>query len=159
MTTRIAWHLAPALLSLTALVPLARATTGTAAIENEISLLEHVWNDAYGSNNLQKYFSYYAEDPLLVFYNERTTLADYRKLWTETTKTEPVESAKMSDIEIRVAPSGDTAVASYQLEVRQRHTNGKTTVEHAFETDVWFNRKGEWRIHAVHYSTANSPPK
>jgi ketosteroid isomerase-like protein len=159
MTTRIAWHLAPALLSLTALVPLARAATDTAAIESEISRLEHVWNDAYGSNSLQKYFSYYAEDPILVFYNERTTLADYRKLWTETTKTEPVESAKMSDIEIRVGPSGDTAVASYQLEVRQRHTDGKTTVEHAFETDVWFNRKGEWRIHAVHYSTANSPPK
>src|SRR5882762_6366749 len=136
MTTRIAWKLAPALLSLTALVPLARAATDTAAIESQISRLEHVWNDAYGSNNLQKYFSYYAEDPILVFYNERTTLANYRKLWTETTKTEPVESAKMSDTEIRVGPSGDTAVASYQLEVRQRHTDGKTTVEHAFETDI-----------------------
>jgi len=97
MTTRIAWNLAPALLSLTALVPLARAATDTAAIESEISRLEHVWNDAYGSNNLQKYFSYYAEDPILVFYNERTTLADYRKLWTQTTKTEPVESAKSEE--------------------------------------------------------------
>jgi ketosteroid isomerase-like protein len=119
----------------------------------QITRLEQVWNDAYGANDLKNYFSYYADDPVLVFYNERTTLAEYRKSWAESTKTEPLESAKISDLKVKVGPSGSAAIASYQLEVRTHHADGKTTTEHAFETDVWFKRKGAWRVTAVHYST------
>ena len=131
----------------------------TTAIETEITRLEHVWNDAYGANDLPKYFGYYADDAILVFYNERTTVAEYRKLWEKTTKAEPVQSAKITDLKISVGPSSNTAVASYQLEVKQRHADGKVTDEHAFETDIWFKHGKDWRITAVHYSSANSPPK
>jgi ketosteroid isomerase-like protein len=136
-----------------ALAPTAYAATDTAAVESEITQLEQVWNDAYGANDLPKYFSYYSANPLLVFYNKRTLLADYRKEWAAATKTEPLESAKISDLKIEIGPGGTTAVASYQLDVSTRHAAGKTTVEHAFETDVWFKRKGEWRVNAVHYSS------
>ena len=44
-------------------------------------------------------------------------------------------------------------VRGAQGDVSTRHAKGKTTVEHAFETDVWFKRKGEWRVNAVHYSS------
>jgi ketosteroid isomerase-like protein len=141
-----------------AFAPLCHATD-TSAVEREIMRLENVWNDAYGANDLPNYFGYYAQDALLVFYNERTTVPEYRKFWTQATKTEPVQSAKISDIKIRVGPSGDTAVASYQIDVRTRHGDGKVTEEHAFETDVWSKRGSEWRISVVHYSGANSPPK
>jgi ketosteroid isomerase-like protein len=132
----------------------ARAMPPSSAIEQEITRLEKTWNDAYGANDLPKYFGYYAENPILVFYNKRSTLAEYRKMWAEATKTEPVESAKISDLEIQTDPAGDTAVASYELDVRTRHPDGKTTLERAFETDVWFKQKGGWRVAVVHYSTA-----
>ena len=142
-------------LALTAsLLPSAHAATDTGAVEREITQLEQVWNDAYGANDLPKYFGYYSENPVLVFYNKRTTLADYRKEWTSATKTEPVQAAKMSDLKLEVDPSGDTVVASYQLDVSTKHADGKVTVEHAFEMDVWFKQKGGWRVNAVHYSVA-----
>ena len=155
MNTRALLPSSACFFALTAsLLPAAHAATDTGAVEREITQLEQVWNDAYGANDLPKYFGYYAENPLLVFYNKRTTLADYRKEWTSATKTEPVQAAKMSDLKLEVDPSGDTAVASYQLDVSTKHADGKVTVEHAFEMDVWFKQKGGWRVNAVHYSVA-----
>jgi ketosteroid isomerase-like protein len=156
MTTHPSRTLASFVALMSVLLPAARAATDTGAVEREITRLEQVWNDAYGANELPKYFSYYAENPILVFYNKRTTLADYRKEWTEATKTEPLESAKISDLKIQIDPSGNAAIASYQLDVRTRHAGGKTTLEHSFETDVWFKQKNEWRVCAVHYSTATA---
>jgi ketosteroid isomerase-like protein len=153
MTTHPSRSLASFVALMSVLLPAARAATDTGAVEREITRLEQVWNDAYGANELPKYFSYYAGNPILVFYNKRTTLADYSKEWTEATKTEPLESAKISDLKIQLGPSGNAAIASYQLDVRTRHADGKTTLEHAFETDVWFKRNNVWRVYAVHYST------
>jgi ketosteroid isomerase-like protein len=156
MTTRILLPLFSGFLALISnlLPPAAHAATDVGAVEREITHLEQVWNDAYGANDLPKYFGYYAEAPLLVFYNKRTALADYRKEWTTATKTEPVVAAKISDLKIQVGPSEDTAVASYQLDVSTKHADGKVTVEHAFEMDVWFKQKSGWRVGAVHYSVA-----
>ncbi len=152
MTTRTALA---AVLGLTITVlPTAYAATDTGAVEREITQLEQVWNDAYGANDLPKYFGYYSENPLLVFYSKRTTLADYKKEWTTATKTEPVQAAKMSDLKVVVDPSADTAVASYQLAVSTKHADGKVTVEQAFEMDVWFKQKSGWRVSAVQYSVA-----
>ena len=156
MTTHPSRSLASFVALMSVLLPAARAATDTGAVEREITRLEQVWNDAYGANELPKYFSYYAENPILVFYNKRTTLADYRKEWTEATKTEPLESAKISDLKIQLDPSGNAAIASYQLDVRTRHADGKSTLERAFETDVWFKRKNEWHVYAVHYSAATA---
>jgi uncharacterized protein (TIGR02246 family) len=124
-----------------------------AAIQKEIMRLERDYNDTYAANDLPKYFAYYADDAVLIFYNKRTPLADYRKEWTESVRTEPIESVKLSDVVIRVSPSGDTAIASYQIDVRTRHAAAKSTDEHAFETDVWFKHDGRWQIAHVHYST------
>ena len=124
-----------------------------ASIQKEILRLEQDYNDAYAANDLPKYFAYYAADAVLIFYNKRTSLADYRKEWTESVRTEPIESVKLSDMVIRVGPSGDTAIVSYQIDVRTRHAAAKSTDEHAFETDVWFKHGGSWTITHVHYST------
>jgi ketosteroid isomerase-like protein len=152
MTTRTVFA---AVLGLTTtMLPIAHAVADSGAVEREITQLEQVWNDAYGANDLPKYFGYYSENPMLVFYDKRTTLADYRKEWTTATKTEPVQSAKISDLKIAVDPSSDTAVASYQLAVSTKHADGKVTVEHAFEMDVWFKQKSGWHVSAVQYSVA-----
>jgi ketosteroid isomerase-like protein len=150
MVPRTLWNFA-ACASLLVAAMTAGAATPT-AVEQEIMRLEQSSNDAYAANDLPKYFGYYAEDAMLIFYNERTTLAAYRKSWPESIKTEPIQSVKLSDMVIRVIPSGDVAIASYQIEVRTGHPNGKATDEHAFETDVWVNRAGGWKIVHVQYS-------
>jgi len=148
-------------IALLAAMPAALAAE-PADIQREITRLEHESNDAYAANDLPKYFGYYADDAVLIFYNLRATVAEYRKFWTTSVKTDPIASVKLSDIVIRVMPStGDTtAVASYQIEVRTRHPGGKITDEHAFETDVWLNQGGTWKLEHIHYSAApsNAPP-
>lgn len=98
------------LLLIATITPFAWSADDSAPTEKEILRLEQAWNAAYAANDLPKYFSYYAENPILIFYNKRTTLAEYRKMWTELTKTEPLESGKMSDVKILVDPAGDTSV-------------------------------------------------
>jgi ketosteroid isomerase-like protein len=144
------WNLA-CCVTLFAIATSARAAA-PAATEQEITRLEQGCNDAYAANDLPKYFGYYAEDAVLIFDNERTSLAAYRKSWTESTKTEPIQSVKLADMVIRVMPGTHVAIASYQIEVRTGHPDGKVTDEHAFETDVWLNRSGAWKIAHVHYS-------
>src|SRR5262245_43413212 len=125
--------------------------------EQEIARLEKECNDAYAANDLSKYFNYYADDAVLIFFNERTTVAAYRNMWTEEIKTKPLESVKLSDMVIRVMPSADTAIASYQIEVRTRQPGGGVTDERSFETDVWIHKADGWKLGHVHYSTI--PPK
>src|SRR5262249_25435021 len=82
-----------------------QAANPPTAVEQEIARLEKDCNDAYAANNLPKYFSYYSEDAVLFFVNERTTVPAYRKLWTEEVKTKPLEAVKLSDMVIRVMPA------------------------------------------------------
>ena len=122
------------------------------ALEQEIATLEKDSNEAYAANNLPRYFGYYAEDAVLIFYNKRTTVPDYHKLWIESVKTDPVDSVKLSDMAIRMMPGNNLAIASYQIDVRTRHPGGKFTDEHAFETDVWAKQPAGWKLTHVHYS-------
>ena len=129
------------------------------AIEKEIARLERDCNDAYAANDLPKYFGYYAEDMSAIFSNTRTTLPEYRASWTKSVHAgEPIESVKIYDMLIRVSPAGDTAVASYQIDVRTRHPQKPSTSEHAIETDVWTMRAGSWKITHIHYSPTAAPP-
>jgi ketosteroid isomerase-like protein len=151
---RFSWYFA-IVLTVTAVTAVA---TEPSAVEGEISRLEQACNEAYAANDLPKYFDYYADDAILIFYNARTTVADYRRFWTKATRTDPIESVKLSDLVIRVGPSSDVAIASYQIDVRTRHANRKSTDEHAFETDVWLKRGGAWKLAHAQYSTSGPPP-
>ncbi len=153
----LALALAVALALVAALAAPLQAATPSPA-EAEIARLERDWNDAYGANELAKYFGSYADDAVLIFYGARSTVADYRKSWTASVSAgDRPESVKLSDLVIRVAPGGDTAVASYLLAVRTRHPNAASTDELAFESDVWQKRGGAWKVVHVHYSAV--PPK
>jgi ketosteroid isomerase-like protein len=125
----------------------------------EITRLEYACNDAYAANDLAKYFACYADDMTAIFYNARTNLADYRKFWTESVRSgNPVLAVKVTDLVVRVSPTGDSAVASYQIHVRNGHADGRKTDEDAFETDVWQKRAGKWLIAHAHYALAVAPP-
>lgn len=135
----------------------AASPASPAGLEQEIARLEKDCNDAYAGNNLPKYFSYYADDAVLIFSNERTTVPAYRKMWTEEIKTKPLESVKLTDMVIRVMPAADTAIASYQIEIRTHQPGGKMTDERYFETDVWSHKGDAWKL--VHVQFSAIPPK
>ncbi len=130
------------------------------SIQREIAGLEKAANDAYAANDLDKYFAYYADDLDAIFYDSRTTLSEYRKSWTASVKAgNPVVSVKLADLKVQVSPGRDVAIASYQIDVRNRHSDGRTTDEHAYETDVWLKRGATWKIVHAQYSIATPPPQ
>lgn len=121
--------------------------------EAQVRAAVTAFNDAYGRNDLDTYFAFYASDVTLIFDSGRVVLEDYRKDWYQLIADGGgVESNVVSDIQIRLGPSGDTAVASYRGEVRTRYADGKIVVEHTWETDVWFRSDAGWRIAHLQYS-------
>ena len=141
----------------TTLIGQASLPASSASVEQEIARLEKDCNDAYAANNLPKYFSYYADDAVLIFINERITVPAYRKMWTEEIKTKPLESVKLADMVIRVMPAADAAIASFQIEIRTHQPGDKMTDEKFFETDVWVHKGDAWKLGHVHFSAI--PPK
>jgi len=138
---------------------LTSAATATAAPVNAVTqrvlALETSVNDAYGANDLPKYFSFYWDDLTQWFPEGRVSLPDYQKTWTAFIKAgNKLESVKTSDMHVSVSPLQDSAVATYRLDVRTKMADGKITTEAFQETDVWFKRKGQWKIITLHYSPA-----
>ena len=121
----------------------------------EILQLEVDINKAYAANDLPKYFSYYADDFRGIFPGGFTTLPAYRKEWTESVKAGNVlVGFSYKDIQVQVSPSADAAIATYHATARMRYVGKEPVDEQYFETDVFFKRKGVWKLVEVHYSTA-----
>lgn len=126
-----------------------------AGVEQEIRELEEKVNAAYEANDLPKYFSYYEAEFSQFLPEGRTDLPAYEKEWKEYIGAgNRIQEVKISDMHVQVGPSGDTAVASYLLHVQTKLKDGKITEEDNQESDVWFKRKGEWKIVFLHYSSA-----
>ena len=127
------------------------------AVSSQIAELEAGFNQSYGANDLPRYFAYYADDVVLLFPEGRTDLASYRRMWTELVQGGTVlAGVTLSDMVIRVSPSGDEATASYAIRVNTRTPDQKVSVDNFVETDVWLQRQGQWKVAHVHYSAA--PP-
>jgi ketosteroid isomerase-like protein len=134
----------------------------TAAVQqaaaNEIERLEAAFNGAYERNELDEYFSYYADDATMWFESGRVSLADYRKDWYGLIKGGGgVEKNTLSDMRVQMSPSGDAATATYAVDVVTRQADGKKTREKAWETDVWYKRDGKWKLVHVHYNSKEAP--
>ena len=137
------------LLAFATSAPLAAAP----AASDEIRKLEQEMNDAYAANDLPKYFGYYADDLTQWLPEGRTDLPAYKKSWSAYIGAgAKIQSVKLSDLHIQVAPSGDAAVASYGLHVSTKEKDGKVTEADYRESDVWFKRGGNWRVVFLHYS-------
>jgi ketosteroid isomerase-like protein len=138
-----------------AILTLPQKALAQSAVEKEIKVLEERVNAAYAANNLPEYFSYYTADLTQWLPDGRKTLDEYKKEWTEfISGGARIKGASISDLQIHVGAAGDTAVASYLLQVRTRPAKGEVTDEAFQETDVWFKRDGAWKIVHLHYSPA-----
>lgn len=130
----------------------------SATTADEVKELVIAFNAAYERNELDTYFSYYADDATQWFESGRVSLESYKKDWYQLIQGGGgVEKNELSDIQVQVGPSGDVAVATYALEVVTRAADGKKTKERAWETDVWFRRNGKWQIAHLHYNSKEVP--
>lgn len=129
---------------------------GGAAVEQQIRDLEAKYNAAYAANDLPVYFDYLAPDFAQWLPSGRTDKASYQASWTRfITGGGKVQSVDLSEMQVKVSPSGDSAVASYLLKVKTQTARGVSDETYQ-ETDVWFKRDGAWKIVYLHYS-ASSP--
>ena len=143
------------LLTLAGVVYAQQPAAKPSAVEQEIRDLEKKFNDTYATNDLPKYFAFYAADFTQWLPEGRTDLPTYQKDWTEyITSGNRIEAAEISDLHVQIGPSQDTAVASYRLHVRTRTAKGPVTEEDFQESDVFFKRAGAWKIVHLHYSPA-----
>lgn len=126
-----------------------------AAVEQEIRDIEAKYNAAYAANDLPAYFDFLAPDFSQWLPSGRTDKASYQASWTRfVTGGGKVLSVDLSDVQVNVSPSGDSAVASYLLKVKTQSARG-TSEETNQETDVWFKRDGVWKLVYLHYSPAS----
>jgi ketosteroid isomerase-like protein len=121
--------------------------------EEEIRALEQKMNDAYAKNDLETYFSYYAVDFVQWLPEGRSNLDTYKRQWMAYVSAgNSVQAAEVRELQLRVAPGEDAAVASYILYVKTKGADGKITEGESQETDVWFRREGAWKMVALHYA-------
>lgn len=108
---------------------------------------------AYANNDVEKYFSFYADDATVFFGGERVDVDAYHEMWTGLIEAGGgVELNEMSDLRVQVLPGGEAAVSTSFIDNRTRSPDGSTTSSKAFETDVWQKVDGEWKIVSLHYS-------
>ena len=111
------------------------------------------FNKAYAENRVEDYFGFYAEDASLYFYGARQTVAGYHEEWGAMIAAGGgVDRNELSDIQVRILPGGEAAVASYFIEYGMHGPDGAVTSAKAFETDVWQEIDGTWKLVGLHYS-------
>ena len=108
---------------------------------------------AYAHNDVENYFSFYADDATVYFGGARQDIAAYHEMWTALMAAGGgVERNDMSDLQVQVMPSGDVAIATSFIDNRTRSPDGTTSTSKAFETDVWQKIEGRWQIISLHHS-------
>jgi len=111
------------------------------------------FDHAYATNDVETYFSFYADDATVYFYGARQDVAAYHELWTALMEAGGgVELNEMSDLKVQVMPCGDVAIATSFVDNRTRDPDGTKSTVKAFETDVWQKIDGDWKIISLHYS-------
>lgn len=116
------------------------------------------FDHAYATNDVETYFSFYADDATVYFGDARVDVADYHQMWSGMMAAGGgVELNEMSDLKVQILPGGDAAVATSFIDNRTRSPDGTKTTSRAFETDVWQKAAGKWKIISLHYSEIPTP--
>jgi ketosteroid isomerase-like protein len=135
------------------LLSIAAAADSHAPARAEVAAAVADFNSAYANGEVDAYFAYYAPDASAYFYGARQDLAAYQEEWTALVAAGgAVEKNELSDVEIRMLPGGDVAVATYFVDYRLRMPDGEISASKAFESEVWQRIDGEWKIVNLHYS-------
>lgn len=137
----------------TALISFAALAAHHGSAEDEVRAAAEAFNTAYATNDIEDYFSYYADGATVYWYGARQDMSAYQKEWSAMLDAGGgVEVNEMSDLVIQMMPSGEVAIATSFIDNKTRDPGGEVSTARAFETDVWQKIDGEWKIVSLHYS-------
>jgi len=125
-------------------------TADNADLHAAIKAFDH----AYATNDVEGYFSFYADDATVYFGDDaRVDVAEYHEMWTGLMAAGGgVELNTMSDLRVQILPGGAAAISTSFIDNRTRSPDGTTSTSKVFETDVWQNIDGKWKIISLHYT-------
>ena len=119
----------------------------------EVRNATDAFNLAYEVNDVDGYFDMYAEGAMLYFYGNRWEVSNYYDYWKKMIGAGGgVEKNTATDVQVKVAPGGNTAVVGAFIENRSRSPEGDINEEKGYETEVWQKIDGAWKIISLHYS-------
>lgn len=122
-------------------------------VESEVRAAAADFNDAYETNDLERYFSYYADDAVVYWYGARQDLGAYYDEWQALIEGGGgVETNELSQEVFQVLPGGNTVIASYFVYNVTRSADGEKTAANYYESEVWQKTEGEWKVVNMHYS-------
>ena len=144
---------------------LASSSSGQSPGQGEQDVREAVRQivTAYQANDIERYFSFYADDMTVLRATGRWTKDAYYDRWKKIVGSGGgVASADVVDLQVQMSPAGDSAVATYQMPVKPRYASTEAAKGQAPEiiyymTDVFFRRNGRWHIVHLHW-TVQPPP-
>jgi len=121
--------------------------------EDEVRAASEAFDKAYATNDIEGYFSHYAEGATVYFYGARQDLAAYREQWSAMMEAGGgVEENEISDVIIQMMPGDEVAIVTSFIDNTTRSADGEVSTVKAFETDVWQKIDGAWKIISLHYS-------
>jgi ketosteroid isomerase-like protein len=111
----------------------------------------------YGANDLDTYFSIYAEDMTVMRAGGRWTHQGYHDLWTGRVEGGGGNlTAQVEDLVVQVLPGGESAIATFRMPVESRFPEGTDPSLDPrivyYMTTVWALRNASWNIISVHWS-------
>ncbi|HSG97109.1 MAG TPA: nuclear transport factor 2 family protein [Woeseiaceae bacterium] len=135
------------------LLPLGAYAGDESSAEAEVRAAAADFNDAYATNDLDRYFSYYAKDAVVYWYGERQDLGAYYKEWKELIESGGgVEKNELSREIFQVVPGGKAVIASYFVHNVTKLADGEVSEAGYYESEVWAKKDGEWKVVNLHYS-------
>ena len=135
----------------TALISFSAVADQHGAPEAELRKVVIAFNEAYADNDVERYFSYFAEDADMYWSGARQTTAAYREDWVATVEAGgAVEKNGVSDLVIRMLPGNEAAIVSFFIDYRMHTPDGEVVEEQAFETEVWEKINGAWKLVGLH---------
>ncbi len=125
-----------------------------AAVEEIREAIETYYNAFYESN-WELYYSYYADDVVLIDSSGNPmSLDEYNGTAEERAQLigqVVIESVKDLVPEVRLSADGGSAIAHYRHPFDYRKPDGtESTIDWA-ETDIWWKINGNWKVVHVHF--------
>ena len=139
----------------------APAPAALAAADDEDEIRQVVANiaAAYGSNDVEAYFSYFAEEMTQWWPNARRIgRQEYYDMWTGVVANGGGNvAAEVDDLRIHLAPTGNAGVASYLLRVTRKNAPPeRANVDYRMSL-TFLKREGSWKAVHLHFSTPSRP--
>jgi len=141
-------------------LPLLTHAGDESSVESEVRAAAADFNDAYTTNDVERYFSYYADDAVVYFFGKRQDMKEYGRTWKEYMEAGGgVEKNELSEKIFQVLPGGKAVIASYFVHNITRSPESERSDVKAYETEVWQKIDGEWKVVNLHYTLQPTPPQ